>query len=273
MEISKDELLLQATVAMTAGLHKEFSESFIARQFPALNSQFTKLRGIYSGLLGDGKNFGIGGLDGVAELLRTLKSERVIFAGSQFGSPLVSIAALASLGANVAGIHLTLGNTQKQILDKYRVHAIDITEPTNLFAFIRPLQKLHDDGHVIWLMCDAPGKSRARYNFLGYAVRCANLIERFARIGRCTVVPTHCRLISEREASVHCDAPLADYDSMTQRLLSNVETRIYEDPANYIWDGASIIFSDPQAILNGVRCLPDFLDWRERSAVRKMRAS
>ena len=264
---------MEAAIGITAGLRADLGERSTVRQFHALNSQFAKVTGIHQSLLGEGRDISIRGQDEVAELLCTLKSERVLFAGSQFGPPLLSIAALTSLGANVATVYWALGKTHRQIFDKYRVHAIDMTEQTNRFAFIKLLKKLHAEGYVIWLMCDAPGESRAHYNFLGYAVRCANLIETYARLGRCTVVPIYCRLISDEEASVYCDPPLKDYQEMTQRLLSRLETLIYDDPINYLWGGRSIIFSDPQAILNGVRCLPDFLDWRERSAVRKMRAS
>jgi hypothetical protein len=268
--VTKEMALLGAARAMTAGLHTKFGERFVPGQCYALKAQLARWSGIHKRLLGNGKGLSICGSDKVAELLQNLKSERLIFAGCQFGPPLVSVAALSSLGANVAGVYWALGKTQRQILDKCRVRAIDMTGQTNRFALIRLLQGLQADGYIVWLMCDVPGKSRERYNFLGYKVRCANLIEVFARLSHSTVVPTYCRMISE-DVSVHCDAPLTDYSNMTQRLLSNVETLIYEDPMNYLWDGTSIIFSDPQALQNGLNCLPDFLEWRERSTARHER--
>jgi hypothetical protein len=258
---------------MTAGLNGKFDKGSISRRFDELNSQFATLTGVHKRLLDNAKRLNIRGSDQVAELLQRSKSERLIFAGCQFGPPLVSVEALSSLGANVAGVYWALGKTPRLILDRCGVYAIDLTKQTNPIALIRLLQRLQDDGYMVWLLCDVPGKSRARYNFLGYSVRCANLAEVFARVSRSKVVPIYSRMISEEDVSVHCDAPLTDYRNMTQRLLSNVETLINEDPMNYLWDGTSIIFSDPQALQNGLDCLPDFLAWRERRASGKAERS
>ncbi len=253
---------------MSAGLYGRFGRKFITGQFNALNSQVEKTKRFYRRLLRDSETIEFHGLNNFAKLLRNLRSERVILAGSQFGPPLVSFAALTSLGLKVATVYWAWSETHRRILQNCGVHAIKMTEQTNRISFIRLLQKLHDDGYIIWLMCDAPGKSRIQYDFLGYTARCANLIEVHARIHGCTVIPTYCQLLSDNEASLHCNAPLTDYQYMTQRLLSNLQALIYEDPLNYLWGGSSIIFSDPQAILNGLRCLPDFLNWRDQSIAR-----
>jgi Bacterial lipid A biosynthesis acyltransferase len=204
-------------------------------------------------------------------LTRNLKSERLLFAGSQFGLPLASLAALSLIELKIACAFWAIAEVDRKFLQSRGVRTIDIAQQTNRFSFVRLLKNLHADGYAICLVCDAPGKSHARYDFLGYKVNCANLIEMYARLNKCTVIPTYCRLLSGHEVSMHCDLPLMDHENMTQRLLSNVETLIYDDYANYRWNGKSIIFSDPQALLNGLICLPDFLKWRDQAAANDRR--
>lgn len=253
--MAPDEARLGAAIAMAAGLKGRFGDSFVAEQCQALDAQVETWQGIHTRLLGGGTVLRIDGLDAVAELWRSLKAERAIFAGSLFGPPLVGIAALSALGAKVAGVYWRAGKTQRQILAKHRVQAIDLAAQTNRFAVIRRLQSLQADGHVLYLLCDVPGQSRKRYDFLGYDVQCATLIELLARLSRAPVVPIYCRMLADAEVSVHCDAPLTDAKNMTQRLLTNLETLIYDDPMNYLWDATSIVLSDASAFFEGVRCL------------------
>ncbi len=260
--------LLGPAVAMSAGLYARFRHEFIVTQFDFLKSHSRNVKAIHRRLLRGGEAIKFLGLNDLAKPLQKLRTERVIFAGSQFGPPLASVVALTSMGVKVAGVYWALSKTYGRILENRRVRAINLTEQTNRFALIRLLQKLHDDGYVIWLMCDAPGKSRIRYKFLGYSVICANLIEVYARLYGCTVVPTYCRLLSDDEVSVHCGAMSTNYQNMTQRLLSNLQALIYEDPINYLWSGASIVFSDSRAILNGLHFVADFLEWREAALAR-----
>jgi lauroyl/myristoyl acyltransferase len=253
---------------MSAGLCARFNHKFIVRQFDALSVQAGKAKEAHRRLLRDKEKIKFRGLNDAAELLQRLKSDRVIFAGSQFGPPLVSLAALASVGPRIAIVYWALSKTTKRILENCQVHTIDMTEQTSWLAFVRLLQKLQADGYFIWLMCDAPGKSRSRYDFLGYSVRCANLIEVYARIYDCMVIPTYCRLISYAEASLHFDTPLINHQNMTQLLLSNLEELIHKEHINYIWNKACIVFSDPRALQNGLRCLPDFLEWRDETGMK-----
>jgi hypothetical protein len=263
MKVAGDDDLLVSAFVMSAGLSARFGKKFVARQFHALNSQLARSRRLHRRLLSGRETIRFSGLNDIAVLLQNFRSERVILAASLFGPALVSFAALTSVGAKVATIYWAMSEAHRQVVDACSIHAIDMTRQTNRLSFIRLLQELHADGYVIWLMCDAPGESRIRHNFLEYSVCCAHLIEVYARVNRCTVIPTYCRVLSDEDASLHCDAPLTDYNNLTQRLLSNLEAMIYQDPINYLWSGRTIIFSDPRAIVNGVHCLPDFLAWRE----------
>jgi hypothetical protein len=49
----------------------------------------------------------------------------------------------------------------------------------------------------------------------------------------------------------------------TQKLLSTVEELIYTHPLQYEWARTSIIFTDPNALLEGLSILEDILTWRE----------
>ena len=80
-------------------------------------------------------------------------------------------------------------------------------------------------------------------------------------------------MLSDAEVSVHCGAPLTDNENksnVTQQLLTNLETLIYDDPMNYLWDATSIVLSDPLAVFEGVRCLlPHRSVWRKRRRTKK----
>ena len=270
-----DEVRLGAAIAMAAALKRRFGDRFVAKQCQALESQMARWQGAQRRLLGNGKGLRgqglrIGGLDAVAEIWHGLEPEGAIFAGSLFGPPFVGIAALSALGAKVVGVHWGLGQLQRQILAQNRVEAIDLATQTNVFALVRRLQNMQADGHTLWLNCEASGQSRQRYNFLGYEVQCATLIELLARLSGAPVVPVYCRMLADAEVSVHCDAPLTDAKNMTQRLLTNLETLIYDDPMNYLWDATSIVLSDASAFFEGVRCLVTHPSvWRKRRAGRK----
>ena len=274
-----DEARLGAAIAMAAALKRRFGDCFVAKQCQALESQMARWQGAQRRLLGDGNGSSglgvrIGGLDAVAELWHGLKPEGAIFAGSLFGPPFVCIAALSALGAKVAGVHWGLGQMQRQILAQNRVQAIDLAAQTNRFALVRRLQNMQADGHTLWLNCEASGQSRQRYKFLGYKVQCATLIELLARLSGAPVVPIYCRMLADAEVSVHCDAPLTDANNLTQRLLTKLETLIYDEPMNYLWDATSIVLSDPLAVFEGVRCLlPHPSVWRKRRARRNRAAA
>jgi hypothetical protein len=272
MKPVEDEGLLGSAIALSAGLYSRYEHDFIVAQFPALQWHLRKVKSVHRRLLRDRNEISFRGIDQIANLLHDVKSQRVVFAVSQFGPILASVPALTSIGVKVAGVYWALSDNNGRILESCRAHFIDLSEQRNGLSLIRSMQELHADGYVLALMCDAPGKSRSRYEFLNYTVRCANLIEVYARLNCCAVIPTYCQLLSDAEVSLHCTPPVTDYRNMTQRLLSDLEALIYKDYINYLWSGTSIIFSDSRAMVNGLRCLPDFLDWSERLATKKVRA-
>jgi lauroyl/myristoyl acyltransferase len=270
MASAEDDDLLGPAIALSAGLYSRFNRRFIVSQFPVLRSHLTKVRAIHRRLLQDGSTISFDGLDKVASLLRGVGHQDVIFAGSQFGPTLVSVAALASMGVKVAGVYWELSESNRRILESRSVHAVDLNGHLNWHSLIARLRELHAGGYVLWLMYDAPGKSRSRYKFLGYDVRNTNLLEIYTRLNSCAVIPTCCRLLSDDEARLQCGPPITDCKNVTQRLLTNLESQIYEDPINYLWWDSSIIFSDPRAMPNGLRCLSDFLEWREELSAKRI---
>lgn len=251
---------------MSAGLAAKFDREFIASQFDALLLHTDKTRAAHQRLLRAGKQIKFQLPNDAAGLLQDVRSERVIFAGSQFGPPLVSLAALASAGLGIAVAYWALSETRRRILENCRIFLIDMTKQESPRGLIRLLRELQAGGYYIWLMCDAQGKSRTRYDFLGYSVRSANLIEVYSRICGSMVIPTYCRLISDAEVSLHFDAPITHRQGITQLLLSKLDALICGDPINYTWNKACIVFSDPRALQNGLYCLPDFLAWRGKAA-------
>ena len=266
------EDLLGSAVALAAGLSSRFDHDYITGQFQALRLHHTKVAHLHRRLVCGVDKVRYRGMRRVASLLQGLRSQRVIFAGSQFGPILAGVAALASIGAKVAGVYSALSGNNARILRNCRANFIDLNRYKTGFSILEAMRQLHSDGYVIWLMCDLPGQSRVHCEFMGYNVRCASLLEVYARVQRCSVVPSYCRVLSDREVSMECGAPLTDYNNMTQCLLSELETLIYEEPINYLWQDSCIVFSDPRALPNGLRCLPEFLEWRDRAAARNRQA-
>lgn len=258
------ENLLEPAIALAAGLHGKFNRRSIGEQIAALPEWLERIETAHRRLAIDRTGIAIGGLDQIETCLQSVKRKPVMFAGSQLGPPLVTLAALAAVGLKIAGVYWHLSARQRRIVAALPGRFLDLNEVPSPLSLVRSLHMLQESGHVLWLMCDAPGGSSRRYDFLGYRVRCAPLIEAYARLYRCAVVPISSRLLSGAEASVHCGPPLTGCDNLTGRLLSSLETAIYRDHTNYLWSGASIIFSDPRAIENGLRILPDYLEWRDR---------
>jgi hypothetical protein len=234
--------LLQAAVAMSAGLHARFGQEFSSVWFDDLYASAERAAAIHGRALRNFKAIKIHGLTEIAGLVQSLKSERLIFAGSRYGEPLISLAALRSIGLKTVCAYWALGDADQAFLQSRGVRMIDLARQTNWFSLVRLLQNLQADGYAVCLISEAPGKTRARCDFLGYSVNCAKFIEVYARLNRCITIPTYCRLLSDRQVSIHCDAPLTDHRNITQRLLSGLEALIYGDPLNYLWSVPSIIF-------------------------------
>jgi lauroyl/myristoyl acyltransferase len=261
---SRDGVLLGAALALSAGLRLKFDQRFLAAQFSELRRHLETVTNVHRGLLRDHPMVKFDGVDEIAFRLDALKTQRVIFAGSQFGPLLASVAALGSINVKVAGVYWTLAENNRRILKSCGAHFIDLTEYGNWRSMIRSLQQLHASGYVLWLMCDVKGRSRIHYDFLGYSVPCATLIEVYAKLSKCIVIPAYCRVVSNNEVSLHCGPNLTDHENITQRLLSDLEYQIYADPINYLWSDASIIFSDRRALQKGLSILPAFLEWRQQ---------
>jgi lauroyl/myristoyl acyltransferase len=250
---------------MSAGLFSKFKSAFIVERFDALQSCYELVWSAERALLDGCRPNSIRGLSGVQDTLADLRSRNVILAACQYGASAVAIAALSSMGVKIASLYWTITKRYLEILEPWKVPLIDMTKQESTLSVLKKLRTLHAEGYTLFLLSDAPGRSRKRYQFLGYDVTCSNLIEIYARYNDCVVVPFQSEVISDREVSLHCGAPHVNCPNLMQKLLSDVEELIYRNHTNYLWSGGSIIFSDSRALPNGLRFLSEYLDWRDRS--------
>jgi hypothetical protein len=249
---------------MCAGLFSRFERGFIAHQFDALQLHYERIHNAEQTLLRGAKPMAVRDVDGLREKLADLRSRNVIIAASQYGASSLSVAALSSMGAKIASLYWKIPKRYLQIFEQCKVPLIDMTKQEDTLRLFKTLLDLQADNYLLFLLSDVPGKSRKHYRFLGYDVKCSNLIEVYSRYKRSMVLPMHSRIISDSEILLHCGAPFGWHRNMTQRLLSDLESLIYQNHSDYSWSGASIIFSDSRAMLNGLSLLPDFLEWRDQ---------
>jgi hypothetical protein len=254
--------LLGSAVAMSAGLYCKFDHDHIVRQLNALRRRQELLHRASRRILGNAAAIEFNGLGEVRRVLDALDLRRVVLAGSLLGLTTATILAVRSLGLKIATVFAGIGEAHRACLEAAGIRLVDV-RVQGTYALMALLRNLQADGHLLALRCDVPGHSRKRYRFLGYDVTCSNLIEAYARMNACTVVPIEASLNSECETTLTCREPLHEPAATMQTLLSQLESAIYRDPVNYVWSNSSIIFSDRQAVRNGFSCLPDIVAWRE----------
>ncbi len=255
---------LGSAVAMAAGLYCKFERDVIVQQLDALRRRQELLRRAARRALGDPAAIEFSGLAGVRRVLQGLDDGRkIVLAGALLGLTTAPGLALRSMGLKIATVFGSLDEAHRVHLEAAGIRLIDL-RVQNKFALFHLLRNLQAEGHLLVLRCDVPGRSSRRYRFLGYDVMCSNLIETYARLNGCAVVPIETSPISEREMTVTCGEPLDGPAETTQTLLSWLESSICRDPVNYAWSGTSIIFSDTRAVRNGFACLPQIIAWRDR---------
>jgi hypothetical protein len=252
---------LGCAVAMSAGLHWKFDRDFIIQQLDALYCRQELLRRADRRLLENPASMEYNGLAEVRRALEGVEVHKVVVAGSLVGLTTATILALRSVGLKVATVFGSLGEAHYARLAGAGIALVDL-RVQNKFALFDRLRNLQAEGHLLALRCDVSGGSH-KYRFLGYDVTCSNLIETYARMNACTVVPVDSKLISEREMTLTCGEPLRGPAETTQTLLAQLESSIYRDPVNYAWSRTSLIFSDTQAVRNGLSYLPPIVAWRE----------
>lgn len=252
---------LGSAVAMAAGLHLSFDRDFIIQQVDALYRRQELLQRAGRRILENPLTIECDGLAEVRRVLGALDVHKVVVAGGLVGLTTATILALRSLGLKIATVFGNLGEVHHARLAAAGIALVDL-RLHNKFALFDRLRNLQAQGYLLALRCDvAAGSHKCR--FLGYDVTCSNLIDMYARINACTVVPLDSRLISEREMTLTCGEPLRGPGETTQPLLSQLESSIHRDPVNYLWSSTSIIFSDTRAVRNGLSYLPDIVAWRE----------
>jgi hypothetical protein len=252
---------LGSAVAMSAGLHRRFDGDFIIQELDALYRRHDLLRRAGRRLLENPASMEYDGLAEVQRALQGVEVHKTIVAGGLVGLTTATLLALRSLGLKIATVFGSLGEAHYARLAAAGVALVDL-QVQNKFALFDRLRNLQAEGHLLALRCDASGGSH-KYKFLGYDVTCSNLIETYARINACTVVPVDSRLTSEREMTLTCGEPLRGPAETTQTLLAQLESSICRDPVNYAWSSTSLIFSDTQAVRNGLSYLPHIIALRE----------
>lgn len=256
--------LLGSAVAMSAGLYWKFDREHIVRHLDLLRRRQELLHRASRRILENAAAIEFSGLGEVLRVLDGLDRRRVVLAGSLLGLTTAAILAVRSLGVKIATVFAGIGAAHQARLEAAGIRLVDV-RVHDKFALLDLLRGLQADGHLLALRCDVPGRSRKRYRFLGYDVTCSNLVEAYARMNACTVVPIEACLNPECETTLTCREPLREPAAAMQTLLSLLEAAIYRDPVNYVWSSSSIIFSDRQAVRNGFSCLPDIIAWREDS--------
>jgi hypothetical protein len=255
-------MLLGRAVAMYAGLSPKFSSTFIYDQ---LNSFERRLRHIFRAErdIIEKARLTVCGVESFSSLFSSLSAEHVIIAGSEFGATPLTVTALVSSGVKLAGLYWELSSTYRAIFECGNAILVDMNAHSSILSVFKTLQSLQEGGYALFLLSDAPGNSRERFDFLGYSVVCSSFIEVYARFNNCVVLPLGSEIISPTEISLLCSPPYLAGRGLTQRLLSDLEALIYAKQTSYHWSPASIIFSDPCALSAALRALPEIVAWRE----------
>jgi hypothetical protein len=257
------EQLLGPAVAMSAGLHEKFDRNSIVRLLDALRHRHEIVTSADLRIVrGDGEAMTFNGLADIRQALNNLDPRKVVLAGSLLGLTSATILALRSLGFKIVTVFGDLGEAHRRRLEISGIRLIDLRAQRNKFSLFKVLKDLQEQGHILALRCDVPGHSRHTCRFLGYDVTCANLIEAYARLTGCAVLPIEAELVSDCEMTLTCRTLLSDAEKITQELLSQLEISICRDPLKYLWASTSIIFSDKRAIVNGFSYLPAILALR-----------
>jgi hypothetical protein len=229
---------LGSAVAMSAGLYYRFDRDVIAQHLDALRRRRELLERVSRRILETPAAVAFSGLAGVQRVLQDFDGRKVVLAGALLGLTTAAVLALRSIGLKIATVYGSLDEAHRVRLEAAGIRLVDL-RLHNKFALFDILRNLQAEGHLLALRCDVSGRSGRRYRFLGYDVTCSNLIETYARLNACTVVPIETCLISEREMMVTCGEPLRRPAETTQTLLSRLESSICQNPVNYAWSGAS----------------------------------
>jgi hypothetical protein len=254
--------LFGAALAFTAGLCSEFDRQSIIDHLYTLTAHRVRLHRLRGRTRTYCDPLEVSGIEQIDDLLRECRPQNTIFALSQMGANVLITPLLVSLGHRIAVVFWEIDAITREILSECEALLIDLNLHRDPHLLLGYLDGLQQSGCALAMVIEAPMNSRRRYRFLGYDVRCASLIEVYAkRSGNC-VVPLASRLPGENNLEISMGEPIMDGDRLTQTLLSWVECQIYLHHDHYNWSTRSIIFTDQCALLNALAYAEDILQWR-----------
>ena len=205
----------------------------------------------------------LSGLEHLREFLHETKPSPRIFAVCLMGPYPVAAALIALSQVKIATAFWKMGRATRKVLAASGVFLIDLFNHASAFPIIDEVYRRYREGYNIFLLVETPTRSRRRYKFFGYSVTCSSLIEALSRRFGWGVHFLHCSLRSETEVQIQFSDLISSPD-ITQQLLSRCEAIALKNIGQYIWSPASIVWSDPQAYVNGLTFLPEILTWREQ---------
>jgi hypothetical protein len=254
---------LGPSLAMSAGLCAKLDHASVVRRFDGLRARNGMMRQFAHRLADDPRGVSFDGLADIRRVLADVGPSRVILAGSLLGFAAATLLALSSLGLKIATVFWNVTQSDRFLLERAAIRLIDMRSQGSGLELFKLLRRAQEAGYVVALRCDAQGRSKQRHKFLGYDVKCAALIESYARVNKLIILPIEAELLSDQAMKLNWRTPLREAENATQNLLSLLEQSIYENPLNYSWASGSIIFSSDQAVDNALSFLPDILAWRE----------
>jgi hypothetical protein len=254
---------LGPSLAMAAGICAKFDHASIVRRFDSLHARNGMMRRIALRLAETPREVSFEGLAEIRQAVGDIGPNKVILAGSLLGYATATLLALSSLGLKIATVFWNVAPSDRLLLERAAIRLIDMRSQGSGLELFKLLRRTQAAGYVVALRCDAPGRSNKRHKFLGYDVKCATLIEAYARVSKLIILPIEAELLSDQAMTLSCRTPLREAKNATQNLLSQLEQSIYENPLNYSWASNSVIFSSDHAVGNALSFLPDILAWRD----------
>jgi hypothetical protein len=167
--------LLGRAIAMSAGLYSRLDGTFIAGQFEALQSNVGLIHSAKRRIL-RGAQLEVREPNSAQRFISNPPPKNVIISGSEYSATALTIYALSSIGMKLAGLYWAINRTNRESFERSNMLLIDMNAQESTTALFKTLQHLHESHYMLFILCDAPGRSRRLYRFLGYDVNCSSLI-------------------------------------------------------------------------------------------------
>ena len=200
-------------------------------------------------------------LDNVRQFFTDRRDSPITLAITELGSYPVTMIALKRVGIRVVAPYWKIPKQYSSVASDCCAMGIDIALLEDKASVLKQLLSAQRQGFIPLLLLEAPGRSRCRFEFLGYKVYCSELLSRFAILSGSSVVIVVGHVISSNRVSLEF-LEIGQDNCSTARLLVDLEKLIEVDCLSYNWNGQCIVFSDESASRNGLSCLPDILSWR-----------